>query len=105
MPRAVSGPSRRPSNSGDLEGSGVLWDPGSFEIMQTPRQCSALSDQGLQQVPGPEALLATGELACDEIGHARAGQRRDLAGDLVFVADDGHVGRAQGALAVEHRPV
>ena len=45
------------------------------------------------------------ELAGREVGDAGIGQPADACGDRGLVADDGDVGRALGAFAVEHRPV
>src|SRR5579859_2779817 len=75
------------------EGSPGHWQP------------AGSGQQRAQERAGAVAVGATGVLAGHEVGHPGVGQRADLGTDLILVADDGHVGRARGSLAVQHGPV
>src|ERR1022692_3215328 len=61
--------------------------------------------QGAEEPAGAGGVIAAGVLAGDEVGDAHVGQRADLRGDGVPVADEGHVGGPGGAFAVKHGPV
>src|SRR5438552_12452233 len=60
---------------------------------------------GGEELEGAAALLGRAEGGGHEVGGADAGEVVELGGDRVLVADDGHVGGAARALAVEHGPV